>query len=279
MRKSIIFILSCFIYTISNGQAENFELGKKAYQANEYTSAIRHLTIAVNEEKYEMKGKDLPLAYAYLANIKLMYLESKVNTDDPDKHFLQNITSLYEDINNATDFQSNATETLNTKTKERLEQFIKLSSKSLAQPLLELDRNNYNEDDLNNAKFITGLLSYFQNYQTDPIPISVLNLIGICQFVQGNSKTGITALESAREGYREGEDFVDNSAHLKNHIISHEYYSSEVINSQKSKAVSKSGIELVKKIVNSLDGDDFSIIKKYTIIENKFYYTISKLDE
>lgn len=283
MRKSTLFILTLtlFVNAKTYSQAVNFQAGKKAYQENEYGPAIKHLTKAVNEEKFEMKGKDLSLAYAYLASIKLKYLESNINTNDPNtiKQGYGNITSIFEDLNNAVKFQSKATVEINDYSTKTIKKIILSSCITLAIPLVDFGKKQYSKEEIHHAELIIKLLTSLSSSQTDDFNWIVSDLIGISQYIIGDKKNGILALDKARENSVPGNDLTNNTIHLKNHLISRDYYYKEQIDLIKTRAICESGIQLVKEIVASLGENDFNVIKKYTILDNKFYSTISRLDE
>jgi len=73
-----VYVACSLVYFQSSAQSESFDQAKVALQEGKKLDALKLFQRAVLHEKFQMRGKDIPQAYAYMALIRNEYLEMKL---------------------------------------------------------------------------------------------------------------------------------------------------------------------------------------------------------
>ncbi|MGL1889701.1 MAG: hypothetical protein OCD76_24520, partial [Reichenbachiella sp.] len=122
LKKYSLVVAVLLLSIPSFAQSEKFDLGKQAYLEGRHREALSLLNAAVHNEKFLMKGKEIPQAYAYMAMIRNEYVAKKLKSGNIEniKNNPGLLNSTVNDVINAEKFQDGSSKTLVHKAKKNL---------------------------------------------------------------------------------------------------------------------------------------------------------------
>lgn len=281
MRKITLICLGLFLLVIHEtfGQTENYQKGLNALHANRYPEAMVCFTKVVSEEKFDIKGKELSMAYAYLAVIRTAYLEKNLKNIDFGS-INQNqgqIQLAIQEMVRAVRFQDNASRNTIKNAKATL---IEVSSKSLkviGDSLLTFDESKPNET--------TNFLSNFAINQFGDLSQMVSDdwqlhdILGLANYHLGNKENAMNEFKIARAQFAGLEEQPNSQLHLRNYILSGNYFFKEKNNMKEAYQVSDEGSAYTSVMINELGDHQMSDILRLNKIENRFRQYMARIDE
>ncbi|MEO9802206.1 MAG: hypothetical protein ABJF04_03110 [Reichenbachiella sp.] len=283
MRKSTFIFLTLALVILSElstyGQTQNYKKGLDAIQANRYHEAMVCFTKVVADEKFEISGKELSMAYAYLAVIRTAYLKKNLQQFDFNSinRNQGQIQLTIQEMVRAVKFQDNASKNIIKNSKATL---VEISSKSLqviGDSLLTFDENNPNEG--------SNYLASFAINQFGELSQMVLNdwqlhdILGLAHYHLGDRESAMDEFKKARAQFAVLEVQPNSQLHLRNYILSGNYFFKEKNNMKEAYQISNEGSTYTSVLINELDDNQMTDILKLNKIENRFRQYMARIDE
>ncbi|WP_109829943.1 hypothetical protein [Reichenbachiella versicolor] len=260
-------------------QSKNFKLGKQAYQEGRNHDAMKHLQIAVNDEKFFMKGKDIPIAYAYLALIKNRYLEANLNKGNMSsiKTNPGILKSSISDIKTAVEYSVSSNPIID-EAKEILYRNAYLMGDIITKSIMKLDfENNPN----NEIKDLAALLNYelksFSNLDSDHWQIH--DMLGFTHYLLNEKDMAMTEYSIARDVYQQSNSNKVTELHLYNYLFSTRHYFLESKNYIETELLTLEAIDYVRKMAHHEKYDNMEQIKRLSGFEGIFYNIKKQLSD
>ncbi|MEP2026902.1 MAG: hypothetical protein ABJH98_08955 [Reichenbachiella sp.] len=282
MNYSTLIKLTLFLLlqsSIGYAQTENFEKALEAIDANRYHEAMLCFTKVVEDEKYEVSGKDLSTAYAYLAMMRTAYL--KKDLIDSDFNNIVNkqghIKSTILEMVRAIEFQSSGTKTMVADTKKTLIEISTSALQTIGDSLITYDEDESNPTATYLANFAIGQFGELENIAVDNWQIH--DILGLAHYHLGEKEKAMDEFDKGRDQFFASGDQPMSHLHLKNYILSGSYYFKEKNDTKEAYKISKAGSTYTSAIINGLGDDQMNEILRLNKIENRFRQYISQIDE
>ena len=273
--KTKLFTTICLAICLTGAfemlaQSENFKNGKQAYLNGQSADALKYLQIAVTEDKFLMKGKDLPLAYAYMSIVKGRFLAATLNSDNISliKSNPGTLNSSISDLKLALEFNGDKT----IGTIHEAENLIHTNALRLGEiiskRLLNMDLDNPSDE----AKELAGIMNFeLKSYtEIDTNNWLIYDMLGLGHMVLGEQQLAMLDFKRAREVHEAINPETTTEIHLRNFIYSTKYYFSEAKDPMETEVVTQQGIDYIHKMAHQPGNDTMENIKRLSIIENSF---------
>lgn len=268
----------CIVFALpSFSQSESFKLGKQAYNQGKYNHALKNLKIAVEDEKFLMKGKEIPLAYAYMSIMKNKIIESKLNDNNFDYvlSYPDMFGSSVSDLSNAIKFNGNS---ITGQVSEAQSIVFSNTAKLcdiISKKMLATDIENMDKQSKALASFIN---TEFNSYSKVDDNWQVYDLLGLSNYILGQQEEAIQYFDKAREFYLTSNSDVVSEIHLYNYIYSTRYYYNEKKNYIESDVITLGAIDYIHKLAHLPENNSIEKIKELSSIESIFSNIRSQLN-
>ena len=267
----MVILLVSLITNEAVAQSENFKLGKQAYSDGRHRDAIKHLQIAVSEEKFFMKGKEIPLAYAYLAIIKNKYLKTSLKNNDLSmiKSNPGILSSSIEDVKSAVEFGGENPSSTVIEAQKLVTDNAYALGKIITNGIMETeDFENANDD----VKYLAGILNYELNSfsDIDSNTWEIHDMLGFSHYLLGEKDLAMLDFKRAREMYQAIDTQEVTELHLYNYIYSTNYQFKQAKNYIETEIIISDGIDYIEKMAHTPGYDNLETIKRLSTIEGTF---------
>ncbi|MEO9967111.1 MAG: hypothetical protein ABJF11_15030 [Reichenbachiella sp.] len=261
------------------GQTENYKKGLAAIQANRYHEAMICFTKVVTDEKFEITGKDLSMGYAYLAVIRTAYLEKGLQGGDFASITLNQgqIQQALSEMTRAVKFQDNASKSLLKNARPTLEEISLKALYVVGDSLLEFNENQPNESSSYLADIAVKLFSDLDQLISDNWKF--YDTMGLAYYHLGDKENAMGSFQKAREAFAKLEEQPVSQLHLRNYILSGNYFFKEKNNMKVAYQISNEGSSYTSALINQLDDSQMSDILKLNKIENRFRQYMTRIEE
>lgn len=276
----IVYMLIGLHTSLSYGQTENYKTGLKAMRANRYQEALTSFNKVVNNEKYEITGKELAMAYAYLATIQTAYMKNHLATIDFESVNKNrgNIRQAINEITRAISFQNSSNKSMIKSSVSTLSTISMRAMKVIADSLIQLDENVPTQQSIYIANLVVDQFMGLENIVSTNWEFH--DIIGIAYYHLGNKDLAMENFEKSRKLFSSDEEVqITSQLHLKNYVISSEYYLNEKSDLQKTYKISKEGSAYTSTLIKSLgDQGNMKEVIKLTKVDNKFRSYMDRID-
>lgn len=260
-------------------QTENFEKGLEAIQNNRYHEAMVSFTKVVENEKYEISGKDLSVAYAYLAMMRTAYLKK----DLAESNFTNiinkqgHIQITIHEMVRAVKFQTNASKSMIDDSKKTLIEIATNALLVIGDSLIQFDENHPNSTATFLANFAIGQFGELEEIVVDNWQIH--DILGLAHYHIGEKEKAMSEFDKAREEFATLTDQPISHLHLKNYILSVNYYFKEKSDNKAAYEISEAGSAYTSVIINGLGDNQMNEILRLNKIENTFRLYMTRINE
>lgn len=277
--SSILGLILLLNALTCNAQTENFEKGLEAIQNNRYHEAMISFTHVVENEKFEISGKDLSIAYGYLAQMRTAYLQKDLANSDFNNIIIKqgHIKTTIHEMVRAEQFQTNSSKSMLEDSKKTLIEISTNALKVLGDSLLSYDENYPTERSEYLASFAIGQFGELENITVDDWQIH--DILGLAHYHLGEKEKAMTEFGLGREQFSRLAEQPLSQIHLKNYIISSNYYFKEKDDGKMAYKISEDGSEYTSVLINSLGDDQMNEILRLNKIENRFRQYMTRIDE
>ncbi|WP_420581391.1 hypothetical protein [Reichenbachiella sp.] len=274
----LISLLILRSYSV-NAQTDNYKKGLDAMQSNRYHEAMVSFTKVVENEKFEISGKDLSQAYAYLAVIRTAYLEKDVKTFKFSNIIAKQgqIQQTIEEMVRAVKYQDNNTKSMLNDAKKTL---IEVSSKALkviGDSLMTYDESQPNETTEFLANFAIQQFGDLEEISVDDWELH--DILGLAHFYLGQNDKAMTEFKKGREQFSKLTEQPLSPLHLKNFVLSANYYFKVENNKKETQNVCKQGSSYTSVLINNLDDSQMNEILRLNKIENRFRSYMTRIED
>lgn len=241
----------------------------EAIKANRYHEAMVGFTKVVENEKYEISGKDLSQAYAYLAMMRTLYLEKDMavvsfnNVINKQGH----IQLTIHDMVRAIQFQDSNTKPIVDNSKKKLIEISVRALQVIGDSLMTFDENDSNETIHFLSSFAIQQFGELENIAVQNWQIH--DILGLAHFFLGEKEKSMLEFQKGRDEFFKLGDRPVSHLHLRNYILSANYYL-EQNNKKEGQKVCKGGSAYATILINNLGDDQMNEILRLNKIENKF---------
>jgi len=282
MRETSCTILALFLLfqsAVSYAQTENFEKGIEAIQADLYDEAMVCFIKVVENERFEISGKDLSMAYAYLAMIRTANLEKDLSHDDfyTIAHNQGSIHLSVHAMVRAVEFKSSSSKSLIASSKNKLIDISTQVLNAIGDSLLYYDKNEQNQA----AAFLANL-AIKQFGELEHIAIDnwhIYDILGLAHYHLGEMDKSMAQFAKAREQFATLDKQPISRFHLKNYILSSDYYYLEAKNAKEAYKISEAGSTYTSVLISALGDDKMKDIIRLSKIQNRFRRYMTRIDE
>ncbi|UXX78227.1 hypothetical protein N7E81_12755 [Reichenbachiella carrageenanivorans] len=260
-------------------QTENYKQGLSAIKNNRYHDAMISFTKVVSDEKYEISGKDLSLAYAYLAIIRTAYLNKDLENAD----FAQisnsqgHIEQCLQEMARAIQFQDNSTKPLIAESRKTLSSISLRALEIIGDSLLTYDESEPNNTSIYLANFAVKRFGELEKIIDDNW--QMYDIFGLAYFHLGDMERSMAEFDKARTQFAKLESQPISQLHLKNYILSGNYFFSEKNDHKIAYKISNEGSAYTSVLINGLGDDQMTDILRLNKIENRFRQYMTRIDE
>ena len=280
MPKAAFTLLILFLAIQSSfvqAQTENFKKGMEAVQNNRYHEAMISFTKVVEDEKYEVSGKDLSLAHAYLAVIRTAYLEKDLlNTKFENIVMKQGqIAQTIAEMVRAIKFQDKNTISLIDESKQKLVSVSIKAMRVLGDSLMSFDTEKPNETTDYIASFALKQFGELENIDVDNWEVH--DILGLSHFFLNEKERSMQEFSKARDQFNTLTEPPVSYLHLRNFILSSEYNYENVKDKKLTKKICEEGSKYTSYIIDHVSDDNIKEILELNKIENKLRQYINKL--
>lgn len=274
----IVLVIVSVSPLLSNAQSDKYKEGKKAYLEGRKKEALSLLNDAIYHEKFLMKGKEIPMAYAYMASIRNEHLASKLKSANIEAIAQSSglLSSTIDDISNAIKFQDGASKSTINRAKGNLIKNAMVVGHMICDSLLNLDLNIHTKE----TQKLASMLNYeLKNLsEIDNSNWELHDMIGLSYYILDEKDLAMLEFKRARDIYNKEEASVASELHLYNCIYSSKYHYKTTQNYTEAHNSAVDGQKLVDKIMTSADGDSLHEIKKMSSIEGTFSSIQSRIE-
>lgn len=283
MNKATITLISLALILLTHtgvfAQTENYKQGLSAIKGNRYHEAMVSFTKVVNDEKYEISGKDLSMAYAYLAMIRTAYLKQDLNNADFTKisNSQGHIDQCLQEMARAIQFQDNATKSLILEPKKTLASISLKALQVVGDSLLTYDESQPNSTSTYLANFVVKRFGELEKIVDDNW--QMYDIFGLAYYHLGDMERSMAEFDKARTYFAKLDSQPISQLHLKNYIISGNYFFSEKNDHKVAYKISNEGSAYTSVLINGLGDDQMKDILRLNKIENRFRMYMTRIDE
>lgn len=202
----------------AHGQNDHYENGMIAYENKDYETALISLTAAL-ENKYLMKGKDVPRAYNYRAKTVAEYFgvmlqnnNSGFISDNPNI-----LVNAFEDLDQAIRFDDGKCSDLIAETKDQLLDVTFQFGKAIADSL-RIDRGSNDPQTDSLVVLVIDELLILKELSGDSYEIN--DLLGLLQYKEGNIDEALSYFNVSEALYQENPPINADYNHVYNYYYS-----------------------------------------------------------
>lgn len=264
---------------VASAQTDNYKKGLNAMQANRYHEAMVCFTKVVENEKFEISGKDLSQAYAYLAVIRTAYLEKDLNNVRFSNIIAKQgqIQQTIEEMVRAAKFQDSNTKSMINESKAKLIEISSRALKVIGDSLMTYDENHPNETTNFLANFAIKQFGDLEGIVVDNWELH--DILGLAHFYLGENTNAMSEFKKGREQFSKLAEQPISPLHLKNFILSANYYFKVENNKKETQEVCKQGTSYTSVLINSLDDSEMNEILRLNKIENRFRSYMTRIND
>ena len=273
MKRSIIILTIPLCIVISTrlfAQSESFELGKVAFQEGKHHIALKHFQQAVHHEKFEMRGKDIPMAYAYMALIKNEYLEKKL--ENGTFNTVQNnpglMKSAITDINSAIDYHDKSANGIIQKAKKKLTKNATKIGEIVIDSLMKHDFENHTPEVLELAALLNFELKELSSIENDNWKLH--DILGFTHYMLDEMDLAMLEFKRGREIYNETKEKSLDPLHLINCTYSAKYLYKESKNFIEAYGAAEDGKAFVMRQMQESESDNLDALRDLAALEGTF---------
>ncbi|MEP3390320.1 MAG: hypothetical protein ABJO02_19160 [Reichenbachiella sp.] len=273
---TIVLVLQSFMVC---AQTENYKKGLEAMQSNRYHEAMVRFTKVVEDEKFEISGKELSQAYAYLAVIRTAYLEKDLQNIKFNNIIAKQgqIQQTIQEMVRAVKFQDSNTKSMVDDSKQTLVEISSRALKVIGDSLMTYDENQANETTDFLARFAIQQFGELEGIAVDNWELH--DILGLAHFFIGEDVNAMSEFKKGREQFSKLTEQPRSTLHLKNFIISANYYFSVENNKKETQNVCKEGSSYTSVLINSLNDNEMKEILRLNKIENRFRSYITRIND
>lgn len=199
----------------AHSQDEYFENGMVAYQKKDYETALLSFSQAL-ENKYLMKGKDVPKAYNYRAKTVAEYFSVMLSNNNAE--FISNnpniLVNAFEDLDQAIRFDDGKCSDLIADTKGDLLNVTFQFGKTIADSL-RVDRGSNDPKTDSLVVLVIDELLILKDLIGESHEIN--DLLGLLQYKQGNVNEATTYFSESEKIYKAAPPLVADYNHVYNY--------------------------------------------------------------
>lgn len=203
-------------------QDDHFENGMVAYQKQDYETALTSFDAAL-EDKYLMKGKDVPRAYNFRAKTVAEYFDAMLKGNN--SQFISDnpniLVNAFEDLDQAIRFDDGRCNALIADTKGQLLNVTFQFGKTIADSL-RVDRGSNDPQTDSLIVLVIDELLILKELSGDSYEIN--DLLGLLQYKEGNIAEATEYFSESEKLYQENPPLTADYNHVYN------YYYSALIN-------------------------------------------------
>ena len=273
MKKLIInlAVLVCIVTTSDLfAQSENYELGKTALHEGRPHEALKYFQQAVHHDKFEMRGKDIPMAYAYMALIKNEYLEKKL--ENGTFYTIQNnpglLKSAISDINMALDYHDKSASGAIQKASKKVIKNATTIGQIVIDSLMKLDYENHTKETLSIASLLNYELKDLSTIENDNWKLH--DILGFTHYMLDEMDLAMLEFKRGREIYNESKNPELNDLHLLNCTYSAKYLYKETKNFIEAYGAAEDGKIMVIQKMKLVEDDDLNGLRDLSALEGTF---------
>lgn len=251
-------------------QTENYKKGLSAMKSNRYHEAMIAFTKVVEDEKYEISGKDLSMAYAYLATIRTAYLEKDLNNSNFSS-IIQNqglIKQTVTEMARAVQFKNKNSESLIDPSLIKLEEIAVNALVVIGDSLLAYDAYKPTIESKFLADFAIQQFGELSQIVNDKWELH--DVLGLAYFHMGDTQNAMNEFAKGRTQFASLETKPTSQLHLHNYILSGNYFYQEKNNMSEAYKISKQGVTYTSALIHKLSDDQMEEILELNKIENRF---------
>lgn len=213
-----LIILNGTIGSVAFGQSDHFENGMAAYENKEYETALVSLTAAL-EDKYLMKGRNVPKAYNFRAKTVAEYFSIMLQNNNSD--FISDnpniLVNAFEDLDQAIRFDDGKCSELIADTKKQLLDVTFQFGKTIADSL-RVDRGSNDPQTDSLVVLVIDELLILKELSGDSYEIN--DLLGLLQYRQGNIDDALSYFNKSESIYQESPPVSADYNHVYNYYYS-----------------------------------------------------------
>lgn len=221
-----VFFLGCLAAMPAHSQDEYFENGMTAYEKKDYETALLSFSQAL-ENKYLMKGKDVPKAYNFRAKTVAEYFGVMLSNNNAD--FISNnpniLVNAFEDLDQAIRFDDGKCQDLIAETKHDLLNVTFQFGKTIADSL-RVDRGSNDPKTDSLVVLVIDELLILKDLIGDSYEIN--DLLGLLKYKQGNIEDAVSYFAASEKIYQSNPPVTADYNHVYN------YYYNGLINYSKT---------------------------------------------
>ena len=273
---TVVFALQSFVAT---AQTDNYKKGLEAMQTNRYHEAMVCFTKVVENEKFEISGKDLSQAYAYLAVIRTAYLEKDLNNVKFSNIIAKQgqIQQTIQEMVRASKFQDSNTKSMINESKKTLVEVSSRALRVIGDSLMTYDENQPNETTNFLANFAIKQFGELENIAVDSWELH--DILGLAHFYLGENPNAMSEFKKGREQFSKLIEQPISPLHLKNFVLSANYYFKIANDLKETQNVCKQGSSYTSVLINSLDDSEMNEILRLNKIENRFRSYMTRIKD
>ena len=255
----ILAFIALSSFEMIKGQDQFFENGMLAYEKKDYETALLSFTQAL-DNKYLMKGKDVPKAYNYRAKTVAEYFSVMLSNNNAE--FISNnpniLVNAFEDLDQAIRFDDGKNQDLITETKGDLLNVTFQFGKTIADSL-RVDRGSNDPRTDSLVVLVIDELLILKELIGESYEIN--DLLGLFQYKQGNIEDANKYFLESERIYQQTPPAVADYNHVYN------YYYSGLINYSKVHNFEQALVDVKKarKFISS----DFEGNDEATVLDRK----------
>lgn len=271
-------VLSILIVWAGQTSAQNsFDKGKEAYQTGNKHEALKHFQHAVHHEKFIMKGKDIPAAYAYMALIRNEYLEKKLEngTMVTIKENPGLMKSAIADINAAIDFHDKSASGLIQKATKKLVANATHVGQIVVDSLLKLDFENRAREAVELAALLNYELKDLDTIESDNWKLH--DMLGFTHYLLDEMDMAMLEFKRGRDIYNKLGATELDEIHLHNCVFSAKYHYKESKNYLEAQNATRDGKLFVQRMMQEAE-DNIDVLRNLSALEGTFTSIQSRLE-
>ncbi|MFY0628157.1 MAG: hypothetical protein JXR07_17800 [Reichenbachiella sp.] len=274
MRKTIFILYTTIAFSLPlfqvSAQSESFDLAEKAYQENRSLAALKLFQKAVLHEKFDMRGKDIPQAYAYMALIRNEYLEKKLE-NGTFQTIQQNpglLKTAISDINTAIEYHDKSANSLIQKASRKLIKNATKVGEIVIDSLLKHDFENHSPEVLEIAALLNFELKDLSSIESDNWYLH--DILGFTHYMLDEMDLAMLEFKRGRDIYNDTKETELSPLHLQNCSISTKYLYKDTQNYIEAYSAANDGKNFVLQMMQASESDDINEIRKLSALESTF---------
>lgn len=199
-------------------QDNHFENGITAYERQEYDVALNNFNIAI-ENKYLMKGKNVPRAYSFRAQSVAKYFLEMLQTNNA-KYISDHpnvLVNAFEDLDQAIRFDDGKCDALIEETKTQLLDVTFRFGQTIADSL-RVDRGSNDPMTDSLVLLVIDELLILKELQDESHQIN--DILGLLQYKEGKISDAVSSFETSEKLYQNNPPIAPDYHHVYNYYYS-----------------------------------------------------------